>query len=330
MQTRRTGLPDEAGPLRFIYQDQELTQQAPLPTEEQLERVRDAIGASSLGFSHRIEGGNGCTMDVLSEPGNRLVLRRYGPWYAERGEDAAARETRALELLQRANIPAPAPIWIDTDDVFEEQAIVISYVDGDPELTPQNPFDWAERLAATLSRIHEVRLEEDDATVFPPGAGEDMRRIQDHPELVLEHPLGEDLLRRRVMLADRDVESEEVFSHTDFWPGNTLWSDGRIAAVVDWETPATGDREMDVAYCSLDIRYLGMDKVADHFVKSYKQESGDALPNLSHWEAVGLCRPMPDIARWVPAWKAMGRNIDEDKARARFTEVLEDFLERTG
>ena len=65
-------------------------QYAPTPTEEQLARVRESIGASSLTLSHRIEGGLSCTMDVLSADGARVILRRYGPWYADRGEDAAA------------------------------------------------------------------------------------------------------------------------------------------------------------------------------------------------------------------------------------------------
>ncbi len=302
---------------------------APLPTDEQLERVRDALGATSLAHSRRIEGGLGCTMDLLTEGSTRLVLRRYGSWSRDREVDVAARETRALELLQRANIPAPAPIWVDAEGVFDEQAILISFVEGAPDLTPSNPFDWAERLAAVLTRIHDVRPEESDLALFPPGAGEDIRKIQENPEMVLEHPLGEDLLRRRVMLAGRDTDAEHVFSHTDFWPGNTLWNDGVITAVIDWESPALGDREMDVAYCALDIRYLGMDRVAEHFVKSYQEMTGSALPNLSHWEAIALCRPMPDIAAWVPAWVAMGRKITEDKARARYTEVLEGFLERT-
>lgn len=305
-------------------------QYAPPPTEEQLARVRDGIGADSLALSHRIERGLGCTMDVLVDNGTRMVLRRYGPWYAERGEDAAARETRALELLQRANVPAPAPIWRDVNGIFDEPAIIVSFVEGEPDLTPSNPFDWAEQLASTLARIHDIGLDDDDLEVFPPGAGEDERKVSENPELVLSHPLGEALLRRRVQLGNRsDSNGEKVFSHTDYWPGNTLWKDGSLTAVVDWEAPATGAREMDVAYCALDIRYLGMDKVADRFIASYRDVSGESLPGLAHWEAVGLCRPMPDIAQWIAAWNAMGRDISEERARARYTEVLEDFLQRT-
>ncbi|MGB7859187.1 MAG: phosphotransferase [Acidimicrobiia bacterium] len=305
-------------------------QYAPLPTENQLLRVRDAIGASSLLHSKRIEGGLSTTIDVLQDGSTRLVLRRYGPWYADRGEDAAFRETRALELMQKANVPAPAPIWIDTDGIFSEQAIITSHVQGEPDLTPANPFEWAESLARVLARIHDVRLDDSDLETFPPGAGEDERRIQESPELVLEHPLGEALLRRRVGLGNGRVDAETVLSHTDFWPGNTLWRDRELLAVVDWESPATGDRGMDVAYCSLDIRYLGMDRVADHFVSTYRQITDQPIPNMGHWEAVGLCRPMPDIARWVPAWNSMGKMIDVEQARQRHTEMIEDFLGRTG
>jgi aminoglycoside phosphotransferase (APT) family kinase protein len=302
-------------------------QYAPLPTEDQLARVCEVIGADSLVHKRRIESGLSCTMDVLSEGGNRLVLRRYGPWYEERGEDAAARETRALELLQRSNIPAPAPIWIDTEGVFQEQAIVTSFIEGDPDLTPSNPFDWADQLANSLARIHDIRLDEEDREFFPPGAGEDERRILEDLEQVLEHPLGEDLLRHRLMLDDRRVEAGHVFSHTDYWPGNTLWTAGELVAVVDWEAPATNERAMDVAYCSIDIRYQGMDKVADRFVAAYEEATGETLPNLDYWEAVALCRPLPDISRWVPAWQKLGLNVTEDQVRGTHSKLIERALE---
>jgi len=302
---------------------------APLPTQDQLDRVRDAIGASSLSHVRRMEGGLSCTLDLLSDGETRLVLRRYGQWSARDHPEMAIRETRALELLQRANIPAPAPIWGDGEGIFEERAILISFVDGLPDLTPSNPFYWAEQLAAALARIHEVRIEGDDVALFPERAGHDIEELHHHPERILEHPLGEELLRRRVILGQSTSDTEAVFSHTDYWPGNTLWTDGDLVAVVDWESPGTNDRAMDVAYCSLDIRYLGMDRVADHFIQSYREVTGRPLVNFAHWEAVGLCRPMPDIAAWVPAWVAMGRKLDADKARAKYNEVLEDFLERT-
>ncbi len=276
----------------------------------------------------RIETAMGSTMDVLKDGSTRMVLRRYAASHAEHGEDLASRETRALELMQKNNIPAPAPLWIDSDSVFDEQAIVTSFVQGEPELSPADPFDWAEKLATTLARIHDIRLDADDLALFTAAAEDAERKSLEGLEQVAEHPLGEDLLRRRLLLDDRRVETSVVFSHTDYWPGNTLWQNGDLVAVVDWESPAMGDRAMDVAYCTLDIRYLGMDKVADRFVAAYRDATGIELANLGYWEAVGLCRPMPDIGRWVPAWNSMGRPITEDQARLRHTQLIERFLDQ--
>ncbi len=303
--------------------------QVPYPSDEQLDGLRDKVGGPTLRFVERLDATQSCTMDVLSDGHSRIVLRRYGPWYTERGEDPAAREARALELMQRAGVPAPAPLWVGNGDLFDEPVLVISYIDAAPDLTPRHPFDWAEQLAATLARIHRVALDPDDEELFRPGVGEDARRIQEAPETILRHPLGEALLRRMYELQARLVPGPSVFSHTDFWPGNTLWRDGQLAAVVDWETPATSDPAMDVAYCATDIRYLGMDRVADRFVAAYREATGDRLANLAYWEAVALCRPMPDIAVWVPTWTALGRPVDVDAARAVHTKAIEDFLDRT-
>ncbi len=38
----------------------------------------------------------------------------------------------------------------------------------------------------------------------------------------------------------RDKE-QAVLLHGDFWPGNTLWRNGSLLAVIDWEQPAAGD-----------------------------------------------------------------------------------------
>ena len=85
-------------------------------------------------------------------------------------------------------------------------------------------------------------------------------------------------------------------------------------------SPAAPDQELAV------VEAL---RVADRFIESYREITGDPLSNLAHWETVGLCRPMPDIGIWVPAWNAMGRATSPDKARSRYNQVLEDFLERT-
>jgi aminoglycoside phosphotransferase (APT) family kinase protein len=99
-----------------------------------------------------------------------------------------------------------------------------------------------------------------------------------------------------------------------------------LEAVVDWEGGSIGDPAIDVAYCASDIRLLGLDSAADHFVDSYRRASGRSLDNLDYWNLLALCRPMPDIAIWVPGWKAMGVDITLGEARTRHDELIETAL----
>jgi aminoglycoside phosphotransferase (APT) family kinase protein len=47
--------------------------------------------------------------------------------------------------------------------------------------------------------------------------------------------------------------SEPVVLHGDYWPGNVLWRDGRLVAVIDWEEAAFGDPMADLANIRLEI-----------------------------------------------------------------------------
>jgi aminoglycoside phosphotransferase (APT) family kinase protein len=104
--------------------------------------------------------------------------------------------------------------------------------------------------------------------------------------------------------------------------------DEKLVAVIDWEGGWIGDPALDVAYCALDIRLLGMDSVADHFIEEYRRISGRALANLKYWEWVALCRPMPDVAEWVPGWHAVGLDVSADEVRRRHRELIEAALQR--
>ncbi len=45
-------------------------------------------------------------------------------------------------------------------------------------------------------------------------------------------------------------------THGDFWPGNILWQDGRLATVLDWEQAGICDPLYDLAVTHLDILWL--------------------------------------------------------------------------
>jgi len=299
---------------------------APLPSADQLRILGDELGFP-LRFDHRVIGGLGGTVDVLtdsSDPGKRVVLKRY--WVPEPDEVSPAEgEFRALELAAEHGVPAPSPIWVDRIGLFPERAIVISFVEGRVVLDPADPIDWAAQLAAALDSIHGIRTTTADQALFPDFGDDDSH--YPGPEALRQHPLGRKLWARRAEAVDSLQAVDPVYVHHDFWSGNTLWIDDALVAVLDWEGGSIADPAIDVAYCALDIRLLGLEEAAGHFVEVYRELSRRDLPNLRYWELMALCRPMPDIAIWVPAWQSMGVEISADEARLRHTAMITAALE---
>jgi aminoglycoside phosphotransferase (APT) family kinase protein len=298
---------------------------APMPTAAQLDALSEEF-AVAITYDHRILGGLGGTMDVLRlEDGELVVLKRY--WLPESEESSPAEsEFRALTLASEHGVPAPQPLWIDRIGLFPERAVVTEFIEGSVLLEPSDPLDWATQLAEALVRIHEMTPSPEDQELFPllaPGEGP---HEDEEPEPgTWQHPLTEQLGEAR-RNAESSLQPEApVYIHHDYWPGNTLWVDQRLAAVVDWEGGVMGDPAIDVASCAFDIAMLGL-AAAAHFVEVYRDLSGRRLPNLAYWDLMAVGRPLPDIAIWVPGWQAMGLNIDADEARDRHTSLIEAAL----
>jgi aminoglycoside phosphotransferase (APT) family kinase protein len=299
---------------------------APLPSADQIRILGEELGFP-VRFDHRVVGGLGGTVDVLSAGSNtdeRIVLKRY--WLPEPDEVSPAEsEFRALALAAEHEIPAPSPIWIDRIGLFLERAIVMSFVEGRIMFDPADALDWAAQLASALNSIHGIRTAPADQKLFPELGDDDSHYPR--PEVLEQHPLGMELWARRVETVDSLQPVDPVYVHHDFWSGNTLWIDDALVAVLDWEGGSISDPAIDVADCALDIRLLGLEQAAEHFVDVYRELSGRDLPNLRYWELLALSRPMPDIAIWVPAWQSMGYEISVEEARLRHTALIAAALE---
>ena len=269
-------------------------------------------------------------MDVLvDENDEKVVLKRY--WLLEEGDyvDPAQSEMRALTLAAEHGVPAPVPYWIDENGIFPERAVVTSFVEGRPLLEPQDEIDWAGQLALTLHAIHGIEPAPGDEDLFPTLESDDdgHRPWAETVEVMKEHPRGPELWAKFIARRDQLIPEDPVYVHHDFWPGNTMWVDQRLVTVIDWEGGCMGDPTLDLAYCSFDIRMLGLGHAADHLIDTYRQLSGRSLPNLDYWYLQALARPLPDIAIWVPGWQSLGMTLSDDEARRRHNTLIDDFLD---
>jgi aminoglycoside phosphotransferase (APT) family kinase protein len=225
----------------------------------------------------------------------RLIVRRHGARDLNRNPQIAADEFRLLELLKSAGVPAPTPRYLDADgEIFSVPCLVVDYVEGARESAPADETAFVGRLATVLAEIHRVDYgavsflrERVDIGAEVPGARRDepseWRRIREVLESALPLP-------RR---------NRSVLLHGDFWPGNTLWKDGQLVAVVDWEDAAIGDPLADVANARLELLWaLGLDAM-EAFTRRYAGiATAVDFTDLPYWDLWADLRLAGRTSEW--------------------------------
>jgi aminoglycoside phosphotransferase (APT) family kinase protein len=251
----------------------------------------------------------------------RLVVRRYRVFGSyDRGEKAR-REYRAFELVRRNGIPAPRPAYLDDQGrVLGAPGIVTECVEGSQVASPSDPPTWARALAVMLARIHQVPCspETDGFLLDANSEASWFLRCSTVPDYMRAHPQGAAVWNMARDLFPGLKKVGPTLVHIDYWPGNVLWSEGRISAIVDWEEAAYGDPGIDVAYCRMQMILKGTGSVADEFLDVYEGEAGQRVSNLALWELAAAARPMFSPEGW----------IDRSPAKERFSQFIDDAMER--
>jgi aminoglycoside phosphotransferase (APT) family kinase protein len=241
----------------------------------------------------------------------QVVTRRYAVFGDyDRGEKAR-REFKTLQLLRRHGLPAPDPLYLDdAGAILGSPGIVTRYAPGRLIMERPYPAQWAEMLAKTLARIHQVPLDDADASFLLDGNSEALwflKSIAQTPPYISAHLKGRALWQAMVEYLPHLVKVAPALVHIDYWSGNILWDNGSISAVVDWEEAAQGDPGIDVAYCRMDMVLCGMSEAADLFLATYEQEMGRPVANLGFWELAAAVRPMLNPDGWISEPPAVER-----------------------
>lgn len=198
--------------------------------------------------------------DRSAEP-EQLVLKLAPPGVRRSGNTDVYRQAPLLRALHAAGLPVPGIRFAAADEAeFGTPYIVMPRLPGrtfvvwdphaafgrDPALiaaiwrqTAQvlaslHAFDWRDRLADWET---------------PRDALQEMQRWD---SLLLKSPepewiaLGQ-ALRQRLAAMPPAAAPMGLF-HGDFQPGNVLFDDGRLVAVIDWELAGIGDQRLDLGW----------------------------------------------------------------------------------
>jgi aminoglycoside phosphotransferase (APT) family kinase protein len=214
-----------------------------------------------------------------------LVLRRYGAEYLAAVPRIADTEYRLLSLLSAAGLPVPRPFLADeSGTIVPGSYLLMEYIDGERVHEPADLPCYLRQLAAALAAVHDCRIARADVPFLANVTDVVLNELSTRP-YAPDHVMPETGIRN-ALLANwpPSTASEPVVLHGDYWPGNVLWRDGRLAGVIDWEEAAFGDAMADLANIRLEIVW--------HF--------GTAAMEMLTEEYLAL-RPAAETAT-LPAW----------------------------
>ena len=283
-----------------------MTRAETLPSPGALEEVRRLAGpVAAVAGVERLEGGQHAeTWRVDTEnPATSVVVREFP------GDDPApAREQRVLMAVDGLGGLAPVLLGGDLDGRWSKHPTsVVSWLDGQPDITPDDPREWARELGRGLAAVHAVPVER---LAELPSVFDDRGGSQE----LLAGPLAAEVRSRWSQI----TASPEVLTHGDYWSGNVVWRDGKLTGIVDWSAGSRGPRGFDLGWCRLDLVLLFDERIAGEFLAAYEAAAGQAVGEMRLWDRWAAARAEDTVASWAPNYLPLGRaDLDEDELRRR-------------
>ena len=242
----------------------------------------------------------------------KMIVRQHGAVDLQQNPQIAADEFKLLQITRSAGLATPAPYYVDqSGDIFPTPCVVVEYIEGNTEFALDHVADFIPQFATHLARIHAVDYSNLDLSFLPTQEQKYAKKVSERPPN-LDESIDEGCIRDVLESAGRlSQHNASVLLHGDFWPGNLLWKDGRLVAVIDWEDAALGDPLADVANSRLEILWaFGIDAMYS-FTQQYQSIATIDFTCLPIWDLFAALRPAFKIAEWA------GDDIAEQTMRER-------------
>lgn len=198
-----------------------------------------------------LSGGVSCTvLSVEVEIANavRSVVYREHPAHVENRQPLTARECATLQTLGARGLAVPEVLACGDGAAGQTPFLLLAHVPGETMLDGELPAGAIDEMVAFLARLHQVPA----VAVERIGAAPVEDPAQELRAMLPDNELG---ARRRVLLESApQLSNAASLLHGDYWPGNMIWKDGRLAAVIDWEDVCVGDPLADLATARVELR----------------------------------------------------------------------------
>ncbi|MCP5179161.1 MAG: phosphotransferase [Pseudomonadales bacterium] len=222
----------------------------------------------------------------LADGGQREVVVREK-------SGTVAKEYVVLKAARACGIPVPEPLLVDPLATLRPlPSLVMAFVAGESAVAPAQ-LDAALRAMATqLVAIHTVPINGlDDLPVLTDPVPEALQFLA----VDVRFNALRALMRA---LVDTDYRGPNRLIQGDYWPGNLLWRDGELVAILDWEDAHVGDPLADVACARVEIRYRHGAHASRTFTRYYADLADLDPVRLALWDVYVASAALNYMGEW--------------------------------
>jgi len=249
----------------------------------------------------RLLGSTSSILYEITTDSSVVVLRQFdnAEWLMEE-PDLVQHEAASLQKASASGLPAPSLIAFDeTGEVSGLPSIVMTKVEGQVELLPNDFTKWTDGLAKILAMIHRV---EADGFSWKYVSYTHRDAVQ-LPEWTKKPAVWQSAFER---LQGKIPAFRETFIHRDFHPTNVLWLGDEVSGVVDWPNACRGPAGIDVGHCRVNLALLYSVEVANSFLKAYENHAGSSFTYDSYWDIVSAFDFLDGPPTVYSGWAAFG------------------------
>ena len=272
--------------------------------------VARALQSELVGYV-KLEGGSSADvwrLDLSEGDTTRSVVFRQhrAGELKEHEAGIAGKEFRLLGRLSELGLPVARPIHLDEQRRF----LITEFVAGSATVDADAVGPAIVQMADLLARIHSIHVS----------------LISDVGLAPLEDPIERLRTCLPAIPAGRQLESlldtdqiamhlnKPMLMHGDYWPGNVLWMQGKIAVLIDWEDACLGDPVADLACARVELLCQYGQAAMHDFTTHYLHRSQPIdIRSLPIWECYVSATALASMHLWEldPLEEARRRSVTE-------------------